>query len=107
MGWAVKLLAILDIDAVHWKVVEGKPSKKKNMAETDFETNTITIQPDLPLDRYMVSVWHEITHVIIAQRLGMTLLGEDMDEAVAAAMGQGLHQLIENNHHVYRMEEWR
>lgn len=102
----MKLLAILDIDAVHWKVVEGDPGKK-NLAITDFETNTITVQPDLPLDRYMVCVWHEIAHVIIGQRLGLMLLSREEEESVASAFGQGIHQLIENNHHVYRMGEWR
>lgn len=103
----MNVLAILDIDAVHWKVVEGDPGKKAN-ASTDFSTNTITIRAGLPLDRYMVCVWHEIAHVILGQRLGLgNLLNKDLDEAVASAFGQGLHQLIENNHHVYRMAEWR
>jgi hypothetical protein len=76
-----------------WQIRDSKPNElpEDTLGLCDPKTNTITVDPDLPLHVWQQTLGHEICH-LIEMTLGLSLTEQQVD-----VMATGLIHLLKEN----------
>jgi hypothetical protein len=78
---------------------------KDDCGESKASYRTIFIDEDIPEDTKTETLYHEITHMILAQSGAAELLDEKTEEAICQAMGAGLYVLFKDQEERGRTNE--
>ena len=70
------------------------------MGRLSYDTAQIFIRKDIPLDKKLETLLHEVMHVVY---MNAGLQSGDEEEKVVTAMSSGVYQFLKDNKDVYRI----
>lgn len=70
------------------------------MGRLSYDTAQIFIRKDIPLDKKLETLLHEVMHVVY---MNAGLQPGDEEEKVVTAMSSGVYQFLKDNKDVYRI----
>lgn len=92
---------IVKISGIDYKVDTFEPDVDRNlMGRLQYDTAQIFVRKDIPFDKQMETLLHEVIHVVY---MNAGLQPGDEEEKVVTAISSGVFQFLKDNSDVYRI----
>lgn len=91
----------VNICGIPYQVDEFEADVDRNlMGRLQYDTAQIFIRKDIPLDKKMETLLHEVMHTVY---MNAGLQPNDEEEKVVTALSSGVYQFLKENKDVYRI----
>ena len=101
MKYGERVVTTVRISGIDYSVETFKQSVDINlMGRLSYDTAQIFIREDLPLDKKMETLLHEVIH---ASYMNAGLQPGDDEEKIVTALSSGVYQFLKDNKDVYRI----
>ena len=95
------MTSMIKIAGIDYTVDEFETDVDRNlMGRLAYDTAQIYIRKDLPLDKKLETVLHEVMHAVY---MNAGLQQGDEEEKVVTALSSGVYQFLKDNKDVYRI----
>ena len=101
MKYGERVVTTVKISGIDYTVETFKQSIDINlMGRLSYDTAQIFVREDLPLDKKMETLLHEVMH---ASYMNAGLQPGDDEEKIVTALSSGIYQFLKDNKDVYRI----
>lgn len=91
----------INICGIPYQVDEFEADVDRNlMGRLQYDTAQIFVRKDIPLDKKMETLLHEVMHTVY---MNAGLQPNDEEEKVVTALSSGVYQFLKENKDVYRI----
>ncbi len=95
------MTGIIKISGINYSVNGFDTDVDRNlMGRLSYDTAQIHIRNDLPIDKKMETLLHEVMHAVY---MNAGLQPGDEEEKVVTALSSGVYQFLKDNKDVYRI----
>lgn len=97
----IAVTTTINICGIPYQVDEFEADVDRNlMGRLQYDTAQIFIRKDIPLDKKMETLLHEVMHTVY---MNAGLQPNDEEEKVVTALSSGVYQFLKENKDVYRI----
>lgn len=97
----IAVTTIINICGIPYQVDEFEADVDRNlMGRLQYDTAQIFVRKDIPLDKKMETLLHEVMHTVY---MNAGLQPNDEEEKVVTALSSGVYQFLKENKDVYRI----
>lgn len=101
MKYGEHVVTTVKISGIDYTVETFKQSIDINlMGRLSYDTAQIFVREDLPLDKKMETLLHEVIHAVY---MNAGLQPGDDEEKIVTALSSGVYQFLKDNKDVYRI----
>ena len=97
----IAVTTTINICGIPYQVDEFEADVDRNlMGRLQYDTAQIFVRKDIPLDKKMETLLHEVMHTVY---MNAGLQPNDEEEKVVTALSSGVYQFLKENKDVYRI----